>query len=82
MNYTIFGSLMMICRLFGAKPVINPDLLSIRNTHQWKFIDDNASENVICEMSVIYFLGFNVLRALMVYIVMTRLQEDGAITIP
>ena len=55
----------MACRLFGAKPLYEPMRIivnwALRNKRQWYskqntklFIQENAIENVLCEMAVVH----------------------------
>ena len=58
----------MACHLYGAKPLSKPVLgyckLTLRNKLQWNFnqntklfIQENASENIVCEMAAIFSRG-------------------------
>ena len=56
----------MACRLFGAKPLSKP-MIGYWNTLQWNpdhnsnnFIQENHSENVVCEMAAILLRGLGV----------------------
>ena len=53
----------MACRLFGAKPLLEPMLdycqlvLSNLNRNSYIFVQENAIENVVCEMAAILSRG-------------------------
>ena len=62
--------LIIVCRLFGAKPLSKPTLdyfnWTLRNKVQWNFnqntkifIHENASENVVCEMVAFFSRGMS-----------------------
>ena len=59
----------MVCRLFGAKPLPKPMLTNcemdpykltlVKCISEYKFfIDENAFENIVCEMAAILYRGW------------------------